>query len=42
MQELYNNLQNKNIVLKAHEGFCFGKSREIILKDYRDLLEVLA
>jgi hypothetical protein len=33
MHELYNNEQSKYFVLKALESFCFGKSREIALKD---------
>jgi hypothetical protein len=41
MHELYGNTHSKNFALKALEAFCYGKSREITLKDYRNLLEVL-
>ena len=41
MQELDNNSQGKAFVQKAFEAFCYGRSREISLRDYRNLLEVL-
>jgi hypothetical protein len=41
MKSLYQNPQAKNFVTKALEAFCYSKSREISLKDYRNLLEAL-
>jgi hypothetical protein len=42
MNQIYLQPQGQRFVSKAWEAFCFGKSREISLKDYRDLLETLA
>jgi hypothetical protein len=41
MVNIYNDPLGHNFVLKAWEGFCFGKSRELSLRDYRNLLEAL-
>ena len=41
MSELYANTQSKQFVLKALEAFCYGKSRELSLEEYRNLLEAL-
>jgi hypothetical protein len=41
MSELFENKVSKDFVVKAWEAYCFGKSREMSLKDYRNLLEVL-
>lgn len=42
MCHLYAHSQSRPFVSKAWEAFCYGKSRELSLKDYRDLLECLA
>lgn len=42
MGEIFAHQQGRAFASKAWEAFCFGKSREISLKDYRDLLEILA
>lgn len=42
MKALYEEKQSRPFALKAWEAFCFSKSREITLRDYRDLLEILA
>lgn len=39
--ELYVDLKSRPFVVKALQSFCYLKSREISLQDYRNLLEVL-
>ena len=41
MNNLYENSKSQPFVLKAWEAFCYGKSRELSLRDYRNLLESL-
>ena len=42
MSLLYNNRGSKEFVHKIFEAYCFGKSRELSLKDYQSALEVIA
>ncbi len=42
MSELYQIEKAKNFVNKSWEALCYGRSRELNLSDYRNLLEVLA
>lgn len=42
MRLLFNNIRSREFVVKALEAFCYGKSRELSLKDYQNVLEVIA
>jgi hypothetical protein len=42
MHEIYTHSQGKAFASRAWEAFCFGKSREISLKEYRNFLEILS
>jgi hypothetical protein len=42
MERLYSISGSKSFAERCFETFCYGKSRELSLKSYRDLLEVLA
>jgi hypothetical protein len=41
MADLFEQAKTKNFVIMCFEAFCYGKSREIAQKEYRDLIENL-